>query len=161
MEGFVNGADLNERFRKCRNDDVDEVELINTLLLDKLDIKRMKNAKVAPIKDITTKSVEVPTKVETLTPEPVDEKYIIVMDVETNGLIKERGIRPTLNNLNKIPRMVQSSWGLYTETGKCKEIEDFVIGPDGWKMHGSDKLHGVTQERATAEGVDIVDVLIQ
>ena len=89
-------------------------------------------------------------------PEPINEKYIIVLDCETNGLIKERGVNPTQTNLHKCPRIVQFSWGLYTETGECKEIKDFIIKPNGWAMNGSDRCHGITQARATAECVDIL-----
>ena len=81
------------------------------------------------------------------------------MDCETNGLIKQHGVNPSPTNLNMFPRIVQFSWGLYTETGECKEIKDFIIKPNGWAMHGSDSYHGITEARATAEGVDIVDVL--
>ena len=48
---------------------------------------------------------------------------------------------------------------MYTEDGECKEVKDFIIEPDGWTMNGSDKYHGITQERAFIEGVDIKDVL--
>ena len=93
--------------------------------------------------------------------EPIDEKYIIVMDVETNGLIKQRGLTPNKNNLDYFPRIVQFSWGLYTEDGECKEMKDFIIKPDGWNMNGKEKFHGITQERALKEGVDIKDVLTE
>ena len=93
--------------------------------------------------------------------EPIDEKYIIVMDVETNGLIKQRGLTPNKNNLDYFPRIVQFSWGLYTEDGECKEMKDFIIKPDGWNMNGKEKFHGITQERALNEGVDIKDVLTE
>ena len=93
--------------------------------------------------------------------EPIDEKYIIVMDVETNGLIKQRGLTPNKNNLDYFPRIVQFSWGLYTEDGECKEMKDFIIKPDGWNMNGKEKFHGITQERALKEGVDIKYVLTE
>ena len=93
--------------------------------------------------------------------ETIDEKYIIVMDVETNGLIKQRGLTPNKNNLDYYPRIVQFSWGLFTENGECKEMKDFIIKPDGWNMNGKEKFHGITQERALKEGVDIKDVLIE
>ena len=88
-----------------------------------------------------------------------DEKYIIVMDVETNGLIKQRGVTPTKNNLDLFPNIVQFSWGLFTETGECKTMKDFIIKPDGWSMNGKDMFHGITLERAYEEGVDIKTVL--
>ena len=87
-------------------------------------------------KNKTTKPVSSDDNVSTTTSEhsdkPGDETYFIVMDVETNGLIQQRGITPTPTNLNKFPRIVQFSWGLYTEDGACKEINDFIIKPDGW-----------------------------
>ena len=109
MEDFFHDANLKKQFMKCSVDDDDEVERINKMLLEKLDLKHMKNAKVTPIKDVITTPEP--------TPEPSNDKYIIVMDCETNGRIKERGIRPTPTNLHKFPRIVQFSWGIYTETG--------------------------------------------
>lgn len=98
----------------------------------------------------------------TTTPDTVeDDKYIIVMDVETNGFIKSRTEQPHATNLSLFPRIVQFSWGLYTENGKCKEIKNYIIKPDGWLMNGSDKCHGISQEKAETEGIDIKDVLTQ
>lgn len=88
-----------------------------------------------------------------------DEKYIIVMDVETNGLIKQRGITPTRDNLHMFPNIVQFSWGLFTETGECKVMKDYIIKPDGWTMNGKEAFHGITLEKALKEGVDIKTVL--
>ena len=88
-----------------------------------------------------------------------DEKYIIVMDVETNGLIKQRGITPTKDNLHMFPNIVQFSWGLFTETGECKVMKDYTIKPDGWTMNGKEAFHGITLEKALKEGVDIKTVL--
>ena len=88
-----------------------------------------------------------------------EEKYIIVMDVETNGLIKQRGITPTKDNLHMFPNIVQFSWGLFTETGECKSMKDYIIKPDGWTMNGKEAFHGITLEKALKEGVDIKTVL--
>ncbi len=46
------------------------------------------------------------------------EKYIIVMDVETNGLIQSRTLQPNTRNVDMFLRIVQFSWGLYTEDGE-------------------------------------------
>ena len=88
-----------------------------------------------------------------------DEKYVIVMDVETNGLIKQRGITPTKDNLHMFPNIVQFSWGLYYENGECKVLKDYIIKPDGWSMNGKEQFHGITLEKANNEGVDIKTVL--
>ena len=57
------------------------------------------------------------------------------------------------------PHVVQFSWGLFTEAGECKIMKDYIIKPDGWGMNGSDRIHGITYERANQEGVDIKTVL--
>ena len=80
------------------------------------------------------------------------------MDVETNGLIQKRGLKPTKSNLNEFPRIVQFSWGLYTASGELKEMKDFIIKPDGWTMEASERYHGISLERATNEGKDIREV---
>jgi DNA polymerase III alpha subunit (gram-positive type) len=87
-----------------------------------------------------------------------NDKYIIVMDVETTGLIK-RGLTPNSKNLNMFPNIVQFSWGLYTESGECKQIKDYIIKPNNWTVGQSVRYHGISQERALAEGVDIKDAL--
>ena len=88
-----------------------------------------------------------------------NDKYIIVMDVETTGLIKKRGLTPNSKNLNMFPNIVQFSWGLYTESGECKQIKDYIIKPNNWTVGQSVRYHGISQERALAEGVDIKDAL--
>ena len=90
-----------------------------------------------------------------------DEQYIIVMDVGTNGFIKSRNAQPHATNISLLPRIVQFSWGFYTEDGTCKEVKKYIIKPDGWLMSGSDKCRGISQEKAETEGIDIKDVLIQ
>ena len=98
----------------------------------------------------------------TTTPDTIeDEQYIIVMDVETNGFIKTRNAQPTSNNISQFPHIVQFSWGFYTEGGDYKEIKNYIIKPNGWLMNGTGKCHGVSQEKAESEGIDIKDVLIQ
>ena len=97
---------------------------------------------------------------ETLSvPEQVNNKYIIVMDVETIGLMNKRGLTPNNTNLNMLPNIVQFSWGLYTENGECKQIKDYIIKRNNWVVGDSVKYHGISQEKAVAEGVDIKEAL--
>ena len=56
---------------------------------------------------------------------------------------------------------MQFSWGLYTQNGERKEIKNFIIKPDGWTMKGSERIHGISQERATNGGASIKDVLAE
>ena len=108
--------------------------------------------------DIEDKSTTTET---TSAPEPVNEKYIIVLDVETNGLKGQYDAKADAYNLHLFPRIVQFSWGLYTETGEQVKVKDYIIKPNGWGLKGSEKNHGITYERAVAEGVDIEAVLAE
>jgi DNA polymerase III epsilon subunit-like protein len=111
--------------------------------------------------DTDTSDIEnKPTNVELVSiPSQSDEKYVIVVDVETNGLIGQRGATPTDHNLHLFPNIVQFSWGLFYESGECKEMKDYIIKPNGWTMNGKEEFHGITLERANKEGVDIIEVL--
>ena len=55
MEQFIDNAALQEQFMKCSVDDNEQVESINEILLDKLDIRHMRKAKITPIKNIVIK----------------------------------------------------------------------------------------------------------
>ena len=81
------------------------------------------------------------------------------MDVETNGLIKQRGTTPTKDNLHMFPNIVQFCWGLFTETGECELTKDYMIKPDGWTMNGKESFHGISLEKALKEGFYIKTVL--
>ena len=88
-----------------------------------------------------------------------EEKDIMVVDVETNGLIKDRNIEPNKSNLMYFPHLVQFSWGLYTIDGECKEVKDYIIKPTNWLIGESERIHGITQEKAMDDGIDIKEVL--
>ena len=90
-----------------------------------------------------------------------DEKYVIVMDVETNGLIKHWSATPSKHNLHLFPNIVQMSWGLYHENGECKAMKNYIIKPNDWHMHESEKFHGISLEKASQEGIDIKTVLTE
>ncbi len=72
--------------------------------------------------------------------------YIIVVEVETNGLIGQRAATPTEHNLLLFPNIVQFSWGLFYESGECQQMKDEIIKPNGWTMNGKEEYHGSTQE---------------
>ena len=114
--------------------------------------KLNKTNKPTPLSDSENTSTTAETQSIT------DEKYIIVMDVETTGLFK-RGLTPNRNNLNMFPNIVQFSWGMYTESGECKQIKNYIIKPNNWTVGETVKYHGISQEIALAEGVDIKEAL--
>ena len=101
IEEFINDDVLKKQFTKCCVDDDDEVERINKMLLDKLDLKHMKNAKVTPIKNIIT------------TPEPTP---VVVFDVEHTGC--------------REAFVLQLSWGLYLRDGTLLQMKDYYLKPE-------------------------------
>ena len=113
-------------------------------------LSKKRKAKPEPLKRSDTDFVDdtllTTAESSSSTSEPVDTTYVIVMDVETNGLIKQRGATPTNHNLNLFPNIVQFSWGLFYESGECKQMKDYIIKPNGWAMNGSEKCHGITLE---------------
>ena len=110
----------------------------------------------------TYNNKKVPDTASTTTPDTIeDEQYVIVMGVETNGFIKTRNAQPTPNNISQFPHIVQFSWGFYTEGGDGKVIKNHIIKLNGWLMNGTEKCHGVSQEKAESEGIDIEYVLTQ
>ena len=118
--------------------------------------KTRKLTHTPPSSDIEDKSTATETH---SVPEQENDKYMIVMDVETKGLIKKRGLTQNSKNVNMFPNIVQFSWGLYTESGECKQIKDYIIKPHNWTVGESVKNHGISQERAVAKGVDIREAL--
>ena len=87
---------------KCSVGDDVEVERINKMLLGKLDLQHMKNAKVTPIKDVITKT---------------KHKPVIVFDVEHTGCCEAF--------------VLQLSWGLYQHDGTLIQMKDYYLKPDG------------------------------
>ena len=105
IEKFINDEKLKERFMKCSVDDTDEVDKINELMIHELDIKHMKNAKITPITDIITKTTE-----------PDISELIMVFDVEHSG--------------TSVNRILQLSWGLYSDDGTLVRMSDFYVKPN-------------------------------
>ena len=93
---------LKKQFMKCSVGDDVEVERINKMLLGKLDLQHMKNAKVTPIKDVITKT---------------KHKPVIVFDVEHTGCCEAF--------------VLQLSWGLYQHDGTLIQMKDYYLKPDG------------------------------
>lgn len=69
----------------------------------------------------------------------------LYFDTETTGL---PGRLDPYNDYNEYPRLVQLSWICGTDE------KDFIIRPDGWTIPDSAaRIHGITHDRAMAEGV--------
>ncbi|MFA5419862.1 MAG: DNA polymerase III subunit alpha, partial [Bacteroidales bacterium] len=82
----------------------------------------------------------------------------LIFDTETTGL-PQRYDAP-LTDFDNWPRMIQLAWQLHDAGGNLMEIQNFIIRPEGFVIpRGSEKIHGISTERAIAEGVDLVEVL--
>lgn len=82
----------------------------------------------------------------------------LFFDVETNGLPRNWK-RPHTDTFNW-PRMVQIAWMLFGEDRKLKESHDAIIIPEGFEItYEAEKVHGITTERAKAEGKDLKETL--
>lgn len=82
----------------------------------------------------------------------------LFFDTETSGLPKNW--KAPVSNLRNWPRMVQLAWLLCDETGKEVEVYSQIIRPEGFKISPEAiKIHGITIEKAMAEGVDLTKAL--
>jgi DNA polymerase III epsilon subunit-like protein len=82
----------------------------------------------------------------------------LFFDTETTGLPKN--YKASLTDFDNWPRMVQIAWQKYSETGVLLESRMYIIKPEGYIIpKEASKVHGITTERAVAEGVDLTGVL--
>jgi len=82
----------------------------------------------------------------------------LIFDTETTGL--PRNYKAPLTDFDNWPRAVQIAWQLHNEKGELVEVKNFIIKPDGFTIpFNSEKIHGISTERATKYGVDIGFVL--
>jgi len=79
-------------------------------------------------------------------------------DTETIGLPNYSA--PTATE--KWPRVVQLAWALYDNEGNRECLRSFIIYPTDFSIPmDSANIHGITTERAKAEGVSLYNVLPQ
>lgn len=82
----------------------------------------------------------------------------LVFDVETTGLFAKGASFKNLQALDKA-RMLSISW-ILAQNDMIVEQSYFIIRPDGWSVtQDSIKIHGITQEHAEENGVNVVTVL--
>lgn len=76
----------------------------------------------------------------------------LFFDTETTGLPKN--YNAPSSDLENWPRLVQLSWELYNDECLISKT-NMIIKPDGFEIPTqSSDVHGITTERALAEGVD-------
>ena len=82
----------------------------------------------------------------------------LFFDTETTGLPHDYEA-PASDTLNW-PRLVQLSWILTDNQGNVLSVHDCIVRPDGYEIpDGAASVHGITTERALAEGVPLDSAL--
>lgn len=84
----------------------------------------------------------------------------IIFDTETTGLPK-RWDAP-ITDTDNWPRCIQIAWQLHDAMGNLIEHQDYLIKPDGFNIpFDSEKIHGISTELATEQGVPLQEVLVK
>lgn len=84
----------------------------------------------------------------------------LIIDTETNGLPQSYHLPVT--DLTNWPRLISVAWGLYDEQGQELNRQYAVVKPDGYRWNRvAQRIHGITQQQAEAQGKPLVSVLNQ
>ncbi|MDP3899635.1 MAG: 3'-5' exonuclease [bacterium] len=84
----------------------------------------------------------------------------LFFDTETTGL--PRDWQAPVEDVDNWPRLVQLAWLVSDENGKEVSGNNFIIRPDGFIIpEEASNVHGITTERALAEGVDLAEALTE
>ena len=82
----------------------------------------------------------------------------LIFDTETTGL--PRNYSAPVSDTDNWPRMVQLAWQLHGPMGELIEAKNFIVRPEGYDIpFNSEKIHGISTERALREGADLAFVL--
>lgn len=82
----------------------------------------------------------------------------LFFDTETTGL--PRNFKAPVSDLANWPRVVQIAWLITDEGGKEVKGVEYIIKPDGFNIPAeASRIHGITTERAAADGVGLKPVL--
>lgn len=83
----------------------------------------------------------------------------LFFDTETTGL--PMNYHAPLEDLGNWPRLVQLAWLVYDKKGEKTAQGDFIIKPEGFIIpEQASGVHGITTERALAEGIDLKETLL-
>jgi DNA polymerase III epsilon subunit-like protein len=82
----------------------------------------------------------------------------LVFDTETTGLPKN--YKTPITNLENWPRIIELGWMLYDNMRNIETSANYIIKPEGFTIPDDVvKIHGITTERALAEGTSLSYVL--
>ncbi len=83
---------------------------------------------------------------------------ILIFDTETTGL--PRNFNAPVSDTDNWPRMVQLAWQLHDRSGKLISTGNHIVKPEGYSIpFNSEKIHGISTEKAEKEGKDLLEVL--
>ena len=84
----------------------------------------------------------------------------LIYDTETTGLPKD--YKAPLTDSENWPRLVQLAWQIHDENGELLDVKNFIVRPEGFTIpYGSEKIHGISTERAQKEGQELEFVLLE
>ncbi len=82
----------------------------------------------------------------------------LIFDTETTGLALD--FKKPITDFDNWPRLVQLAWQLHDKTGALVDSGNLIVKPDGFNIpFTASKIHGITTERALAEGLPLAEVL--
>ena len=82
----------------------------------------------------------------------------LIIDCETTGL--PRNWKAPISDLDNWPRAIQIAWSLFDGSDTQIESATHLVQPDGFVIpEDVQRIHGITTERALAEGKKLSDVL--
>ncbi len=82
----------------------------------------------------------------------------LIFDTETTGL--PQNFSAPLTDFDNWPRCVQLAWQVHDVSGKLISSGDYIVKPDGFTIpFNSEKIHGISTERANREGISLDEVI--
>jgi len=82
----------------------------------------------------------------------------LTFDTETTGLPTKW--KAPVTDVASWPRMVQVAWLSHDAEGELISKHSHIIKPEGYRIpQGVARVHGITTERAVAEGEDLAEIL--
>lgn len=92
-------------------------------------------------------------------PEP---KYYMFLDTETTGIPEQKSFNkyyePHYINFYDMSRMIELGYLITDDVGNKIKEKSFIIKPEGFVIKNSN-IHGITMEKALAEGIHIREAL--
>lgn len=82
----------------------------------------------------------------------------LIFDTETTGLPKR--YNAPVSDSDNWPRCIQIAWQLHDAMGNMIEHQDYLVQPEGFNIpFDAEKIHGISTELATAEGISLKAVI--